>query len=324
MFIEAEARTPFDRSANIGFRCARYLTAGSAPPSTFIPISRQVRNYSTEKPPSDEIFKVYKELFSYDATPLDARTEHVDDSSEVWRHEKVSFNAAYAKERVVAHLFLPKGRTPPYPLVVYWPGSGAIREASSDAMATTSWDFLVVSGRAVLVPVYYGSYERNSGRQDSWPELSRTYRDWVIREIQDGRRALDYAATRSDLRRDQIGYFGLSWGARMGSILLSQEPRLKAAVFASGGLSTGPAPPEVDVFTFAPRVSVPVLMFNGESDIIFEVERSQKPLFQSLGTPAEHKRYVLVPGGHPVFVEKRSQFIREALDWFDRYLGPVR
>ena len=60
----------------------------------------------------------------------------------------------------------------------------------------------------------------------------------------------------------------------MGSMVLALEPRFKAAVFVSGGLSPGQAPPEVDPFTFAPRVSVPVLMVNGDSDYIFEVERS--------------------------------------------------
>ena len=107
------------------------------------------------------------------------------------------------------------------------------------------------------------------------------------------------------------------------TVVLAQEPRLKAAVLGGGGLSPGPAPPEVDGFTFAPRVSAPVLMFNGHLDLIFDLERSQKPLFRMLGTPAEHKRHIVVPGGHGVFFEKRSQFIREVLDWFDRYLGPV-
>jgi len=39
------------------------------------------------------------------------------------------------------------------------------------------------------------------------------------------------------------------------------------------------------------------------------------------GTPAEHKKHVVLDGGH-VPNDYRS-FVREALDWFDRYLGRV-
>ena len=325
MFYEAETRSPFERAANIGFRCARYPMPESAPAATFASLGRiSVRDYSIEKPPPDEIFSIYKELFAYDPTPLDPRVERIDDSSKVWRRDKVSINAAYGHERVIAHLFIPKQHKPPHQLVLYWPGSDAISQRSSDSMGTMAWDYLVVSGRAVLVPVYYGTFERNDGkRRDSWPNTSRAYRDWAIKQVQDARRALDYATTRADLRADAIGYLGFSWGARMAPQVLAQEPRLKAAVLGGGGLSPGPAPPEVDGFTFAPRVSAPVLMFNGHLDLIFDLERSQKPLFRMLGTPAEHKRHIVVPGGHGVFFEKRSQFIREVLDWFDRYLGPV-
>ena len=35
------------------------------------------------------------------------------------------------------------------------------------------------------------------------------------------------------------------------------------------------------------------------------------------------KRHVLYQGGHGVFGVRRSEMIREMLDWLDRYLGPV-
>jgi pimeloyl-ACP methyl ester carboxylesterase len=109
----------------------------------------------------------------------------------------------------------------------------------------------------------------------------------------------------------------------MGSLPLALEPRLRAAVLMSGGFSGAP-PPELDPFNFAPRVTVPVLMINGDTDFIFDREQSQKPLFAALGSPADRKRHVVLPGGHGVIFEKRSQVIREILDWFDRYLGPVQ
>jgi eukaryotic-like serine/threonine-protein kinase len=43
--------------------------------------------------------------------------------------EKVSFDAAYGKERVTAYLFLPKNSSPPFQTIVYFPGSYAIYNA---------------------------------------------------------------------------------------------------------------------------------------------------------------------------------------------------
>ena len=71
----------------------------------------------------------------------------------------------------------------------------------------------------------------------------------------------------------------------------------------------------------APRITMPTLMIGGRSDFLAPVESSQTPLFRALGVPPEHKKHALFDGGHAP-----SQFalvIREILDWFDRYLGPV-
>ena len=191
-------------------------------------------------------------------------------------------------------------------------------------METDIFDFLIMSGRAVIYPIYFGQHERFDGRDSTWPEDTRAYREWVMKQITDARRSVDYLESRPDIRRDAIGYYGFSWGARMGSIVLSQDPRFRAAVFLSGGFSPGKAPSDVDVFNFAPRVSIPVLMVNGDRDFIFEVEMSQKPLFRGLGSSADQKKHLLFEAGHGVIFEKRSQVIREILDWFDRFLGPVQ
>jgi pimeloyl-ACP methyl ester carboxylesterase len=101
----------------------------------------------------------------------------------------------------------------------------------------------------------------------------------------------------------------------------SIDPRFKASVIAGGGFTPGRLPPEVDPFNFAPRIRVPTLMVNGRADFNFPLETSQRPLFRLLGPPVEHKRHALVEGGHmPVRVH---DYIKEILDWFDRYLGPV-
>jgi len=63
-----------------------------------------------------------------------------------------------------------------------------------------------------------------------------------------------------------------------------------------------------------------MLMLSGRYDEYFPVETSQVPMFRWLGTPAGQKRHVIYEPGHFV---PRDQLIRETLDWYDRYLGPV-
>ena len=45
--------------------------------------------------------------FFYVKGPLDWRVDWTDDKMPTWTMEKVSFNAAYPDERVIAYLFLP-------------------------------------------------------------------------------------------------------------------------------------------------------------------------------------------------------------------------
>ena len=70
-------------------------------------------------------------------------------------------------------------------------------------------------------------------------------------------------------------------------------------------------------------MKVPVLMLNGQDDSMAPVETSQKPMFKALGTPEKNKKYISYPGGHVDFIN-RQEVIKEALDWLDRYLGPVK
>jgi hypothetical protein len=87
----------------------------------------------------------------------------VDDSALHWRQEKVSFNAAYGGERVIAYLFLPRNAEPPYQTIVYFASGIARQSRSSDEMESELRfvDFLPRIGRAVLFLIYKGTYERH-------------------------------------------------------------------------------------------------------------------------------------------------------------------
>jgi formylglycine-generating enzyme required for sulfatase activity/tRNA A-37 threonylcarbamoyl transferase component Bud32/dienelactone hydrolase len=316
LFGEPNRMPPFDRSATHGFRCAKY-TAPLAE-TLAAPVQTPYRDFTKEKPVSDEIFQFYKSIYAYDRGELKAAVESVDDSSEHWRKEKVAFNAAYGNERVIAYLFLPKNASPPYQTVVFFPGLWAVRLKSSEDLRMEFLDFVIRSGRALLHPVYKGTYERQASAAADGPNFVR---DRGIQWSKDLGRSIDYLETRPDIDRDKLAYYGLSMGGAWGPILTATEGRFKASVLLAGGLLLGRQPPESEAIHFAPRVRMPVLMLNGRHDYAFPLEISQKPMFRLLGTPEKDKRHVIYDSGH---IPPRNAVIKEILDWLDRYLGPVK
>lgn len=233
----------------------------------------------------------------------------------------MTFNAAYGGERVLVHLFLPRNAAPPYQTVVHFPGSYAPRLRSSHGVEQ-DWfvSFLLKSGRALLFPVYKGTYERGGG--GGFPTRADLRRDLVIQWSKDLGRSLDYLETRPDLDRARVAYYGFSLGAAYGPILTAMEPRFRASVLLMGGIDQRRDPPEVEAVNFAPRARMPVLMVNGRFDFRYPLERAQKPLFRLLGAPESDKRHVLFDSGHAP--PRKQEVMKEMLDWLDRYLGPVR
>jgi eukaryotic-like serine/threonine-protein kinase len=324
MFNIPDARSPFERSSGFGFRCAEYLSTGKDAEAAGAPITVQLRDYGSEKPVSDQLFRAYKSQYSYDKTPLHAKVESVE-QAESWRQEKVSFDAAYGGERVTAYLFLPRAASPPFQVVVYFPDAAAAHTRSSAQGIQAdlpAFDFIIKSGRAVLFPVFKGTFERGGGPKPIyWPDTSSTYRDNVIFWSKDLGRSIDYLETRRDIDPNELAYEGDSWGAAMGALLPAVETRFRALILLAPGFFSQQRLPEVDQLNFAPHVKAPVLMLNGRYDFLWPARISQEPMARLLGTPAEHKRRVVYDTGHDI---PRTEMIKESLDWLDKYLGPVR
>jgi len=317
---------PFDRSRINGFRCVKYIEANDPPERLTAPIERRrLRDYSKEKPVSDEVFEVYKRLYNYESSELNPALEAVDASAELWRREKVSFDAAYGGERVIAHLFLPKAVPPPYQTVIYFPGSMALQLRSSDELYFTGRllvDVVIRSGRAFVYPVYKGMHERLEENASS--ELT-AYRDHMIQWRKDLSRTIDYLETRKEIDARKLAYYGFSLGASGAALILALENRLKVAVLEAGGLHVSRTYlPEADLLNFLPRIQIPVLMLSGRYDTVFPIEFSQIPMYRLLGTPESDKRHVILDGSHGLSLTARNEVIRETLDWLDHYLGPVQ
>jgi serine/threonine protein kinase/cephalosporin-C deacetylase-like acetyl esterase len=324
MFTGRDFRSPWNRSPLNGFRCVKYPQGEeSLTHVLFGPVepypSRDLSNLVSF---SDEEFRILKVQYKYDRTPLNPIVESIEDKSPLWRKEKITFDAAYGAERVIAHLFLPKEGKPPYQTVIYFPGAGAIYDESFD----NGWPFrkrveyVITSGRAVLFPIYKGTYERHAPRDRAWTTASITQtpfavRDWIIQIQKDLSRSIDYLETRDDIDSERIAYYGTSWGAVLGPIMLAVEDRLDTGVFLRGGI-----PP----VAYAERVTTSVLMINGAEDAIVPLKTSAEPMFKRLGTDKQHKKLIPYPGGHGLYDGLfNKQILKDVLDWLDLYLGPV-
>jgi len=320
-FTYANVQSPFDRSPMNGIRLVRYT--GGMPEAAAKPVELLVRDYTREKPVNDEVFNVYRSQFSYDPTPLNAVVEKISEGTKDYRVEKVTFDAAYGRNKAIAYLFLPASGSPPYQAVVMFPGSTAISVPSVSVSGTAdNADFILKSGRALVLPVYRGTYERREGVSSTWPDRSDRYRDLVVSWVRDAKRTIDYLETRNDIDAGKLAYLGISWGGRMGAIVPAVEPRIKTVILNSGGLASGTARPEIDQLNYVTRVTQPVLMLNGRFDAIEPVDVAQRPMFEALGTLKDHKKWVVYEDDH-VMPAHRNEVAREALAWLDRYLGVV-
>jgi serine/threonine protein kinase/dienelactone hydrolase len=325
MFGNYSQLSPFDRSSKNGFRCVRYLDPDKIPPEVLAPIEvEESIDYYRMKPVPDPIFQVYRDQFSYDPGDLNARVEWRKETDRNWIQEKISFAAAYEKERVVVYLFLPENSRPPYHTIIYFPTASAQIYRSSEnlesyfefAMYLSS---LVKNGRVVVYPIYKGTFERGDETGLVPDENSHQYAELFIKMIKDLRRCIDYLETRKDIDKEKLAYLGISWGAKFGAIIPAVEERLKVSILNVGGLwNEGRS--EIRPINYVGRVKIPTLMLNGRYDMTFSYELSVKPMFDLLGTPPEQKELKLYPYDHII---PRNEFIRETLNWLDKYLGPV-
>ena len=286
MYTQTDAQSPWDRRSNVGFRCVR-LDSSPSPGST-ARLEGPLRDYWKEQPVSDEVFRAYKSLFTYDKLALDARVDQTEDAPE-WTHEKVTITAAYGGERLPVHLYIPKQATRPRQVVVYFPGAYAFYndKFNPSCLEDERIDFIPRSGRVLVYPIYRGTYERADGLGVAAGKPLGKWRDRAIAFVKDLGRTLDYLESRPDMDVARTAYFGFSAGGALSPMFLVLEPRLKAAVLRSGGLWFREVLPEVDWINFVPRVRTPLLMLNGRYDDLFP---SIPPRCRTSAAPARPTR----------------------------------
>ena len=315
VFATYDVRSPFERAATFGVRLVRYLRP--PPPGVMgaVRLDEMVPDGRTLRPVTDDVFAAIRQQYAYDPIPLRPVVEATV-VTPAWTRITVTIDAAGGKSRLRAFLFLPIGSEPPYQAVVFFPAADAFLLRSSRDLSISQAAFIMRSGRALLYPIYDGTYERASD-DDLGENGRRGQRIAWSRELG---RGIDYLESRPDIDRARIGFYGISSGADAGAILTALEPRLKASVLQGTGI-WGDETPENRAIDYAPRIHVPTMLLNGRYDFATPIDTAQRPLFDALGTAPDQKQHVVLETGHAMTIDDAAAAV---LPWFDRYLGPVR
>ena len=161
-------------------------------------MSRPVRDYATEKPVSNDVFEVFRRLYAYDKTPLDAKTDSADESSEYFRKERVSYQRGVCRGANPGNSVSTQERAPTLPGRGL--GSGRVRFRHAlhrKRLPTEYFKFLLRAGRAVLYPVYKGTFERRI-EGAAGPNATR---ERTVQFVKDASRSVDFLESRPDIQK---------------------------------------------------------------------------------------------------------------------------
>lgn len=322
-----ESFPPLMRPRDFGFRCMKTVGDQAGVEAAFGPLAVAGEpEFGKKKPCSDDAFNAYRELYACSEAPLDARLE----SREIWSPgailEKVSVAdpEGGGSGRLNIYIFIPRHSPPPFQSMVYLPGS-SIAEPSpaldSGMIKSREVEIFTRGGRAFVLPDLGGAFGPRP------VPLTREFlRGRIIRLHRGLVRSLDYLETGPDFDKTRIAYVGAGVGAWTGPIHLALEHRFRAAALLGGGFhwemyEPATASPEWDLVNFAPRVTIPVIMMNGEFDSCFRLETNARPLFRMLGTADRDKVLRVYPTGHSIWF--LNEYRRDLMDFLDMRLGPV-
>lgn len=323
LFSQPIENSPWNRDLGNGFRCI----------SPIEPIPEELAFDLAERPPSDpelytpitdEIFESLLSAYQFPPFAPNAKEFDVQSGGSYWQYQKVSLAAGNGNERFDAYLYLPTNHSPPYQGIVHMPGSGSFspQKFQIDANPLNGvFQKHLRRGRAVIWPIYYGTYNRYDNFDAVAPEQQLNARlERMRRWHKEIYSTLNYLESRGDFESNNFGYEGLSFGAIYPTPLLYLEPRFKAAALLSGSIIAYPLA-AVSPFQFILRTTTPTLILNGEHDYLIPLTGAQS-MYDNLATPEADKRFVTYNAGH--WPLPRSQTTREINQWFDKYLGPVK
>jgi len=299
----------FDRSQANGVRLARLNDERSASAAMLERIE-PLHHRELVEAASDEAFAAILRNYEYSTAPMNAS---VDESTLIrgFIRHRISFDIDEGGDRMHLYLYLPDEGDARRPVMYYMASAHAFYLTSIEEFRL-HLDFMLKRGWAVVVPVLDHMFERGTGIPSAPTGIE--YRDQFVRWMREIRRSLDYLEARADLDMDTLAYYGFSWGGRLGAAALAIEPRFEVGILNQAGIGLLRHYDTLEEH-YLPRVTQPVLQFNGRFDSDFRLEESATPFFEMLGS--EHKKHIVGPTGH--FAPMKT-VIGETLAWLDAHL----
>jgi eukaryotic-like serine/threonine-protein kinase len=326
----AQSEQPMSRLPSIGMRLMQTFSGNTPDESLLEPIELIVDRAGPQRAPvSEDAFDAMRFQFTAGhGKPNDILVTEVE-RTPLWIAEEISLTFS-GDESATLYIVRPRVARNPLQPVIFGPANDCCSLKRPNRKALDQLfiaGFIVNSGRALVMPIWFGSYERVEPANPDPAATADRQRRSALGWERDLGIVLDYLETRADLDPHKVGYFGFSRGAAVTSITLALEPtlneRVKAAVLLSGGIELRQTlHPMIDMINYAPRIKMPVLMINGRFDHHYPYGLSQRRMFELLGTAPDQKQHVVYDTGH--FSFPPNSVARDTSNWFDRYLGVAR
>ena len=220
-------------------------------------------------PVSSEVFATMRLQFEQGKIAATGVSTSVVEEAPLWIAEEVTLTFADV-EPATLYVVRPRAQTKPLQPIVYAPAANCcvVKRPNREALEQMQdADYVVDGGRALIIPIWSGSYQRFAPPSGSLELRADRERELALDWQRDIRIVIDYLETRPDIDAKRAGFVGASIGAFGQGIVLALEPRLKAAVLISAGVWRYETPhPMADIVNYAPHITVPVLMINGRMD----------------------------------------------------------
>jgi eukaryotic-like serine/threonine-protein kinase len=231
---------PMHRSPEYGVRLMHLLADAPLDAELLAPIKLSLDSpLARREPVSDDAFAAMR--FQYTAThrtPTSVEIEQIA-QTDAWVVDEVQLRFANA-ETFTLYIVRSRDHRGALQPIVYGPagdaaGSAKPNRAILDQMSVA--DFVVNGGRALVWPIWAGTYERFESMPTDADGRAEQQRRVPVAWHHDLVTTLDYLATRNDIDAQRIGYFGFSYGSIfIAPPLLAIEGRLKAAALIDAGV----------------------------------------------------------------------------------------
>ena len=323
----------FARQADIGFRCADY-----GEDQTFVSESLPIQWRKVPKQPPE--IKQYTQLFTYDRKQ-DFKVEFEDSTLNGAPATKVCYDAVYdvngEKDRLCCYILLPNRKrfTPPYQVVVSATGKLSIAAdgaATADGQLFDRYQAILDDGRALVLPLTWGLTKQRRPASYSFFPIEGSedvYVKNVTRMSRDVSRTADLIQKlghKWDLDGDRMALYGTSckqscWLVADKEFANGGTNRFQAAIFEECGLINHPKPPEVDQFTYASHLDVPLLMLNCKLSLMMPYKGSQQRMFDLVAKNTHCDSFSDPVANYRIPLE---DFRREVKGWLEKQMGPTK